>query len=280
MGNDDALARELVEAGARTDDRAWQLPLTEEYAEQLRSNFADMANVGGREGGAITAAAFLGKFTKGMKWAHLDIAGTAWHGRRGQGRDRPPAVAGGGLSDPHAPRGCKRRACRDGVSVEFYVLAGERGARPPQVRLPHRRAGLSRRRAGVRRGSRSQPSCERFDDLLWTFADRSFVPHEIYSARRSSGRTRRCCWVRARSRSSLRRCCINLGPARTGRRGQAARHRRDHRCRRGRADGRPRAAFASTASRALDARRRTTSRPDQDLWLIASQRLALLTAGP
>jgi len=57
MGNDDALARELVEAGARTDDRAWQLPLTEEYGEQLRSNFADMANVAGREGGAITAAA-------------------------------------------------------------------------------------------------------------------------------------------------------------------------------------------------------------------------------
>jgi leucyl aminopeptidase len=78
MGNDDALARELVDAGVRTDDRAWQLPLTEEYAEQLRSNFADMANVAGREGGAITAAAFLGKFTQGMRWAHMDIAGTAW----------------------------------------------------------------------------------------------------------------------------------------------------------------------------------------------------------
>jgi len=64
MGNDDALARELVEAGARTDDRAWQLPLTEDYADQLRSNFADMANIGGPKG-AITAAAFLGKFTQG-----------------------------------------------------------------------------------------------------------------------------------------------------------------------------------------------------------------------
>ena len=78
MANDDALARELVEAGVRADDRAWQLPLTEEYAEQLRTNFADMANVGGREGGAITAAAFLGKFTSGLRWAHMDIAGTAW----------------------------------------------------------------------------------------------------------------------------------------------------------------------------------------------------------
>jgi leucyl aminopeptidase len=78
MGNDDALVRELVEAGARADDRAWQLPCTDDYAEQLKSNFADCANVGGREGGAITAAAFLSKFTQGLKWAHLDVAGTAY----------------------------------------------------------------------------------------------------------------------------------------------------------------------------------------------------------
>jgi len=78
MGNDDRLVRELVEAGVRADDRAWHLPLTEEYAEQLKSNFADFANVGGREGGAITAAAFLAKFTQGLKWAHLDVAGTAY----------------------------------------------------------------------------------------------------------------------------------------------------------------------------------------------------------
>jgi leucyl aminopeptidase len=78
MSNDDELARELVAAGVRADDRAWQMPLTEEYGEQLRSNFADVANVGGRDGGAITAAAFLARFTKGLSWAHLDIAGTAW----------------------------------------------------------------------------------------------------------------------------------------------------------------------------------------------------------
>jgi leucyl aminopeptidase len=78
MANDDALARELVDAGRRVDDRAWQLPLTEDYADQLKSNFADMANVAGRDGGAITAGAFLGKYTQGLKWAHLDIAGTAW----------------------------------------------------------------------------------------------------------------------------------------------------------------------------------------------------------
>lgn len=78
MANDDALAHELVESGRRSDDRAWQLPLTDEYGDQLKSNFADMANVAGRDGGAITAGAFLGKFTKGMKWAHMDIAGTAY----------------------------------------------------------------------------------------------------------------------------------------------------------------------------------------------------------
>ena len=78
MGNDDELVQELVAAGVRADDRVWHLPLTEEYAEQLKSNFADFANIGGREGGAITAAAFLGKFTQGLKWAHLDVAGTAY----------------------------------------------------------------------------------------------------------------------------------------------------------------------------------------------------------
>jgi leucyl aminopeptidase len=90
MANDDALARELIDAGRRVDDRAWQLPLTEDYADQLKSNFADMANVAGREGGAITAGAFLGKYTKGMKWAHLDIAGTAWLGGAAKGATGRP----------------------------------------------------------------------------------------------------------------------------------------------------------------------------------------------
>jgi len=90
MGNDDTLAQELVAAGKRANDRGWQLPLTEDYAEQLRSNFADFANIGGRDGGAITAAAFLSRFTQGMKWAHLDIAGTAWlSGAQKGGTGRP-----------------------------------------------------------------------------------------------------------------------------------------------------------------------------------------------
>jgi leucyl aminopeptidase len=90
MGNDDALAQELVAAGTRASDRGWQLPLTEDYAEQLRSNFADLANIGGRDGGAITAGAFLSRFTQGLKWAHLDIAGTAWlSGAQKGGTGRP-----------------------------------------------------------------------------------------------------------------------------------------------------------------------------------------------
>jgi leucyl aminopeptidase len=90
MANDDALARELIAAGARADDRDWQLPVTEEYSEQLKSNFADFANIGGREAGAITAAAYLAKFTQGMKWAHLDIAGTAYLGGAHKGSTGRP----------------------------------------------------------------------------------------------------------------------------------------------------------------------------------------------
>ena len=74
----------------RADDRCWQLPLTEEYAEQLKSNFADFANIGGRDGGAITAATFLGKFTQGLKWAHLDIAGTAYQSGAAKGSTGRP----------------------------------------------------------------------------------------------------------------------------------------------------------------------------------------------
>ena len=90
MGNDEDLVHDLVEAGVRADDRAWHMPLTDEYADQLKSNFADFANVGGREGGAITAAAFLAKFTKGLKWAHLDVAGTAYQGGAQKGSTGRP----------------------------------------------------------------------------------------------------------------------------------------------------------------------------------------------
>lgn len=78
VSTDDELAQALLSAAQQTNDKAWQLPLSEEYQEQLKSNFADLANIGGRWGGAITAGAFLSNFTKKYPWAHLDIAGTAW----------------------------------------------------------------------------------------------------------------------------------------------------------------------------------------------------------
>lgn len=78
LANDETLATELLQAGQASGDRAWQLPLWDEYQKQLDSNFADMANIGGRGAGTITAACFLSRFAKKFKWAHLDIAGTAW----------------------------------------------------------------------------------------------------------------------------------------------------------------------------------------------------------
>ena len=78
FANDDALAWELVASGNAAWDRAWHLPMWDDYQEALKSNFADMPNVGPRPGGAITAACFLSRFAKAYKWAHLDIAGSAW----------------------------------------------------------------------------------------------------------------------------------------------------------------------------------------------------------
>ena len=78
FANDDELAADLLAAGGTALDRAWQLPLWDDYQDLLKSNFADMANIGGRWGGSITAACFLSRFARKYTWAHLDIAGTAW----------------------------------------------------------------------------------------------------------------------------------------------------------------------------------------------------------
>jgi leucyl aminopeptidase len=77
FANDDALAAELLACGTDSGDRAWHMPLFDEYQAQLKSNFADMSNIGGRPAGAVTAACFLARFANAYKWAHLDIAGTA-----------------------------------------------------------------------------------------------------------------------------------------------------------------------------------------------------------
>jgi leucyl aminopeptidase len=90
FSNTAALARALLDAGEDTGDRAWQMPLWEEYGAMLKSEHADLANIsGGREAGAITAASFLHRFARKMKWAHLDIAATAWKGKRATGRPVP-----------------------------------------------------------------------------------------------------------------------------------------------------------------------------------------------
>jgi len=90
LSNDQALADELLAAGRTSGDRAWQLPLWDEYDEQLVSNFADMANIGGRSAGTITAACFLARFSKNYHWAHLDIAGVAWKSGKDKGATGRP----------------------------------------------------------------------------------------------------------------------------------------------------------------------------------------------
>jgi leucyl aminopeptidase len=90
FSNDDALAEQLTAAGERSCDRVWRLPIWDEYQSQLDSNFADMQNIGGRPAGSITAACFLSRFTKDYRWAHLDIAGTAWHTGAAKGSSGRP----------------------------------------------------------------------------------------------------------------------------------------------------------------------------------------------
>ena len=90
FANDQKLADEVRAAADDAWDRVWQMPLWEDYQEQLRSNFADFANIGGRPGGSITAACFLARFTRKLRWAHLDIAGTAWKSGREKGSTGRP----------------------------------------------------------------------------------------------------------------------------------------------------------------------------------------------
>lgn len=101
--NHQPLADELIKAGEISGDRVWQMPLWEEYQEQLKSNFADMANIGGPEAGSVTAACFLSRFTKKYHWAHLDIAGTAWKSGAQKGATgRPVGLLMQYLLDRHA----------------------------------------------------------------------------------------------------------------------------------------------------------------------------------
>ncbi|WP_439136467.1 leucyl aminopeptidase, partial [Pseudomaricurvus sp.] len=90
MANDQQLADDLIKAGNDSFDRGWQLPIWDDYQKQLDSNFADIANVGGKEAGSVTAACFLSRFTEKFTWAHLDIAGTAWNSGKAKGATGRP----------------------------------------------------------------------------------------------------------------------------------------------------------------------------------------------
>lgn len=90
LSNNDELADELLKSGEQAMDTAWRLPISEEYDKQLDSNFADMANIGGRDAGTITAACFLARFVGDTPWAHLDIAGTAWVSGKQKGASGRP----------------------------------------------------------------------------------------------------------------------------------------------------------------------------------------------
>jgi leucyl aminopeptidase len=90
FSNDDGLAQELLSAADAAYDRAWRMPLWDDYQDQLKSNFADFANIGGRPAGSVTAACFLARFARKFKWAHMDIAGTAWRSGKEKGATARP----------------------------------------------------------------------------------------------------------------------------------------------------------------------------------------------
>ena len=92
LSNDEKLAKSLIDCGQNSLDRVWQLPLWEEYQPLLNSNFADIANIGGPKAGTITAACFLARFAEKFKWAHLDIAGSAWHSGAQKGATGRPVA--------------------------------------------------------------------------------------------------------------------------------------------------------------------------------------------
>ncbi|CAM5213155.1 cytosol aminopeptidase [Alishewanella longhuensis] len=124
LSNHNPLAHEILNASEQSGDRAWRLPLWDEYQDQLESPFADFSNLGGRAAGTITAACFLSRFTRKYNWAHLDIAGTAW---RSGGKDkgstgRPVALLTQFLIN--------RTEKQSGplMSVTFYVLAEPEGS--------------------------------------------------------------------------------------------------------------------------------------------------------
>ncbi|MBI5335313.1 MAG: leucyl aminopeptidase [Burkholderiales bacterium] len=151
---DDELAQSLLDAGREALDPAWRMPLDEEYDEQLKSNFADMANIGGRAAGSVTAAMFLKRFTKAYRWAHLDIAGTAWKSgaaKGGTGRPVPlltSFVLAQADSRSATRAGGRRAAPADAPATPAAAPAGRRrAAAQPEAPAAAKRASTRRARA-------------------------------------------------------------------------------------------------------------------------------------
>ncbi len=176
FGNNERLVQSLKQAGEKADDRAWQLPLYDEYQEGLKSNFADFANIAGREGGAITAASFLARFTKNMQWAHLDIAGTAWKG----GGEK-------GATDGRCLCWCSTSSTAGMTQVDFYIL-DEKAPRSRALfacRLTEKAFSLGHR-VYVHAGT--EGAARELDDLMWTFQSAASCP----TASPATVRMRRC----------------------------------------------------------------------------------------
>jgi leucyl aminopeptidase len=139
FATDDQLAEQLITAGEAALDPCWRMPLDDEYAEGLKTNFADVANVAGRAGGAVVAAKFLHRFTQNYPWAHLDIAGTAWKGGASKGSTGRPVgllleflMAQDGVTAPAAKRAAARAAAPAGggrKSVKAKPVKGRARAR-------------------------------------------------------------------------------------------------------------------------------------------------------
>ena len=186
FANDDALADELLAAGEQSQDRTWRLPIWDEYHQQLKSNFADVANIGGRYAGAITAACFLARFTKKQKWAHLDVAGTAWRsgGQKGStGRPVPLLVQfliNRSTQDRTKPRRSQKKKHAslnpdmNSTEISFYLI--ENPVTQGKLTLSCRLAGKAYRLGhSVYIHVPDNEMSVKLDNLLWTLDQSSFV---------------------------------------------------------------------------------------------------------
>ena len=138
MGNNDALVKQILKAGESADDRAWQLPLYDEYQEQLDSPFADIANIGGPKAGTITAGCFLSRFAKAYNWAHLDIAGPVWDDKKGGATGFGAATLAKCAYDKNADEAFRGKRMNERVARRTRPRVHS-GCRSPLFPIPRRR---------------------------------------------------------------------------------------------------------------------------------------------